>query len=285
MFVLRDYYLGILYAVIAAVLWSINPALIKRFGKGVSPIGLNFLRSLMAIPFLAIAVQVFGFYIVPKPMGFVYILGSALIGPGIGDIAYIRSIHLVGAGRSITIGYTYVVIAQFLAIVFLGESITYRLVIGTIAAVAGVYIVFSEYSDGDSSRYSWIALVPAFAWGLGSVVNKLALEYTNSVSLGLMRAIILPIFLGFLVRDRIEVLARKEVLLLALTTGGLGYGVGIPLFLKAIELSGVTVAVLATVLTPVLGRILSSFIANEKTGLKGYLGTLLVVLGIVIGTL
>ncbi len=285
MFVLRDYYLGILYAVIAAVLWSINPALIKRFGKGVSPIGLNFLRSLMAIPFLAIAVQVFGFYIVPKPMGFVYILGSALIGPGIGDIAYIRSIHLVGAGRSITIGYTYVVIAQFLAIVFLGESITYRLVIGTIAAVAGVYIVFSEYSDGDSSRYSWIALVPAFAWGLGSVVNKLALEYTNSVSLGLMRAIILPVFLGFLVRDRIEVLARKEVLLLALTTGGLGYGVGIPLFLKAIELSGVTVAVLATVLTPVLGRILSSFIANEKTGLKGYLGTLLVVLGIVVGTL
>ena len=285
MIVLRDYYLGILYAVIAAVLWSINPALIKRFGKGVSPIGLNFLRSLMAIPFLAIAVQVFGFYIVPKPIGFVYILGSALIGPGIGDIAYIRSIHLVGAGRSITIGYTYVVIAQFLAIVFLGESITYRLVIGTIAAVAGVYVVFSEYSDGDSSRYSWIALVPAFAWGLGSVVNKLALEYTNSVSLGLMRAIILPVFLGFLVRDRIEVLARKEVLLLALTTGGLGYGVGIPLFLKAIELSGVTVAVLATVLTPVLGRILSSFIANEKTGLKGYLGTLLVVLGIVIGTL
>ncbi len=285
MFVLEKYYLGIIYAVIAAVLWSINPALIKRFGKGVSSIGLNFLRSLMAIPLLAIAVHIFGFYLVPKPMGIIYILGSALIGPGIGDIAYIKSIHLVGAGRSITIGYTYVVIAQFLAIVFLGESFTYRLAVGTVAAVVGVYIVFSEYSSDSNNGYSWIALIPAFAWGLGSIVNKLALQYTNPVSLGFIRVLILPVFLVFLVRDKIRDLVRREIILLALVTGGLGYGVGIPLFLKAIELSGVTVAVLATVLTPVLGRILSSFVANEKTGLRGYLGTLLVVLGIVIGTL
>ncbi|WFO75824.1 DMT family transporter [Desulfurococcaceae archaeon MEX13E-LK6-19] len=276
---------GVVLALLASVLWSLNPPIIKKFGYGISSIALNAMRAFMAMLFLVIIVIVYGFNVVFTPMGLLFILGSALIGPGIGDIMYIKSIRAVGAGRAITIGYTYVFVAQALAVVFLGEKITVGLVIGSFLALCGIYFVYLEGNDLEVSyRNLLMALIPAIAWGIGSVVNKYALFYADPISLGFIRAIVLSlVLLPFSSREIKKGVKSRRIVLVALVTGGLGYGIGIPLFLKAVDIVGVSVTVLATTLTPVLGRILSVVIAKEKIDLKGIIGTSLVILGIVIG--
>lgn len=104
------------------------------------------------------------------------------------------------------------------------------------------------------------------------------------MSLGFVRSIILTLaLLPISFNEAKSGPLVKRVVFTAIVTGGLGYGIGVPLFLEAIKLVGVAVAVLSTSLTPVLGRLLSVILANEKINYEGLIGTLLVVSGILIG--
>lgn len=63
----------------------------------------------------------------------------------------------------------------------------------------------------------------------------------------------------------------------------LSFAVGLPLFLLAIDTLGVGAAVLATALTPVLGRVAARALAGERTSARGVAGTLLTSAGIALG--
>jgi len=279
-------YHGVLSALVASILWSINAPLIKKFGGGINSVAFNALRAATAIPLLFVFVLISGINIEITLAGLLFIFASAIIGPGIGDIAYIASIRRVGAGRAVTIGYTYVFISQILATLLLGEKLSIQLIIGTILALLGVYLVYMEKTgENIPSEAKIIAIIPAIAWGIGSVVNKFALCYADPISLSFIRVLISSSLLAFFVRNEfIKGIRTKRTLLAAFITGGLSYGIGIPLFLYAINVSGVSIIVLVTTLTPVLGRILSMIIADEKVNLIGFAGTLTVVTGIAIGT-
>ncbi|RLG84540.1 MAG: EamA family transporter [Thermoprotei archaeon] len=275
---------GIVLAVIAALIWSFTPSIIRKFSENADPISLNALRAFFATLILTPVITITGIRVELEVQGILFILLSALIGPGVGDIFYIISIRRIGGGRAVAISYFYVFVAQFLAMVLLRETLRPWLVLGTILALTGIILV--RFEGGHDTRHiDWfIAFAPAFAWGLGTIVNKFALYYTDPLSLSFLRVAILTIFLYMISFNKMgKNIGRKNVLITAFITGGLGYGVGIPLFLYAIDSIGVSATVLATTLTPVLGRILSSIIAGEKVNLKGVIGTFLVVLGIFIG--
>jgi len=279
-------YQGVVLALIAATLWSINAPLIKRYSGGISSIAFNAIRAITATPILLMIILISKVNVKVIPSGIPFIIASSIIGPGIGDIAYIASIRRIGAGRAITVGYTYVFISQILAALLLGEKLTVKLVAGTLLSILGIYLIFIENSGGGIRfRSSIISLIPVFAWGIGSVVNKLALHYTDPISLGFIRVLILSLLLTSITRrEFIRGIRVKRILLSAIITGFTGYGVGIPLFLYAISMSGVSISVLVTTLTPVLGRILSMVVAGERINIKGFIGTLTVILGIIIGT-
>lgn len=285
---------GIIAGILASLIWSFNPSIIKRFAGEADPIVLNALRIIFAFLFLSPVVLLTGFHLECTVRGIMFILGSAVIGPGIGDILYIESIKRIGAGKAVTIGYTYVFISQLLAIVFTGEKYTVSLAIGTLTAFIGVYIVYTGDLDEDGVvgvkeggiRGLLIALGPAVSWGIGSVLNKFALAYTDPISLAYLRSVILALLLVPLSSSKlITYMKNEKILATAVTTGGLGFGVGIPLFLIAIDYVGVSIAVLATTLTPVLGRVLSTLFAGEKLTKRGGLGTALVSSGILLGSM
>lgn len=279
-------YQGVILALIAATLWSINAPLIKRYSGGVSSIAFNAIRAITATPILLMIILIFRVNVRIIPSGIPFIIASSIIGPGIGDIAYIISIRRIGAGRAITIGYTYIFVSQILAALLLGEKLTVKLIIGTLLSILGIYLVFIEYSGGEIQlRSNIISLVPVFAWGVGSVINKLALYYIDPLFLSFIRVLILSLLLTSITgRELIKGIKVKRILLSAIITGFTGYGVGIPLFLYAISISGVSISVLVTTLTPILGRVLSMIIVGERINIKGFTGTLAVILGIVIGS-
>ncbi len=270
---------------LAALIWSLNPVIIRIGAEKASAIAFNGLRAFSALVFLlplAIAVNG-GLHIELTPLAVLFTVLSALVGPGLGDVAYIKSIQLAGASRAVAVGYTYIFVAQALAMAFLGEEIRLGTALGSILAVAGVWLVASEAQQRGSSEFKGVlaAAISSLAWGLGSIINRLALAYTDPLSLSTMRAVIQGAVLSILdTKNMRSTVTSKRVIATACTTGVLAYGVGTTLFLYALSVLGVSMTVLPTALTPVLSALLGRVIARETFGLKTVAGVLCTASGI-----
>ena len=119
---------------------------------------------------------------------------------------------------------------------------------------------------------------------MGATLSKLAIMYGDPVTVAFVRNLFTALVLSiFAYKYLPRTLKLEGVQLTAFITGGLGFGVGMTLFLTAISLVGVSATVLTTSITPVLGRIIVRIIAYEKPSMRAYLGTLTTSLGIFIG--
>jgi len=270
---------------LATLIWSLNPVIIRIGAGKASAIAFNGLRAFLALILLlplTMAVKG-GLHVELTPFAVLLIVLSALVGPGLGDVAYIRSIQLAGASRAVTVGYTYIFVSQALAVAFLGEEIRLGTALGSILAVAGVWLVASEAQQRGSSelRGVLVAIVSSLAWGLGSIINRLALVYTDPLSLSAIRAVIQGAVLSTLDAKNLKsMVSSKRIIATACITGVLAYGMGTTLFLYALSVLGVSMTVLPTALTPVLSTMLSRIIAHETFGLKTVVGVLCTASGI-----
>jgi len=281
----NDVTLGALAALTAAFLWGLNAVIIKvgvSEGK-VSTVSFNSVRIASSIPIIALLMLLIGEEVtLPQyPHIWLGVLVVSFIGPGVGDVAYIKSIASIGSGRAITIGYTYILIAQALAIVFLKEELTLTLIIGSLLAITGIGFIASE--SGSSTKLEFLgvaeALIASLAWGVSTVVNKYVLNYMGALNLALLRSLILTPAITLIDLKGLKTLTKKA-LIIAIFSGAFSYGLGIPLFLYAMKLAGVSLTVLINATTPVISRVLGKFLINEEINWRGIIGTALTITGI-----
>ncbi len=284
--------LGVVAALTASLIWGIAPAIIRlgvreESSSTSSAVVFNTIRVMVAIPTtLAIMLMLGEPLEYPATVtGWLAVFAAGTIGPGIGDVAYIYAIHEIGGGRAVTIGYTYILVSQFLAILLLGEEYTLNLMVGSLLAITGIWLVAAEAREKAYSARGVVAsCISAIAWGFGSIANKWALEYTTPLSLAVLRmTLLLPILLALSWRS-FKGLNRKLVYS-SVFTGVISYGIAMPLFLYALNVVGVSVTVLVTALSPVLGRITSRILAGEEVTIKGIAGTAITIIGLIIGTM
>ena len=283
-----EYSWGLLSVLAASIAWGIAPAIIKIGVRShVDARAFNAVRVFVAAPIIALILLFSNepFTIPASIYGWIAVLAASLLGPGLGDIAYIYSIREIGGGRAVTIGYTYILISQFLAVILLREQPGVQLFLGSIIALIGVWLVAQEAKTEAGSKKGVVAaLVASGAWGLGSIANKYALFYVGPLTLSFLRILILIPLMVFLGYRSLRSLDRRAVSMASIT-GVLSYGFGIPLFLYAISTVGVSVTVLVTALAPVLGKVFSVLLAKETLIAKGIIGTLVTVIGIVVGVI
>jgi drug/metabolite transporter (DMT)-like permease len=77
-----------------------------------------------------------------------FVILAAVIGFGIGDTCLFRSIGLIGASRSYTIGYSYPFLAIALATLLLGEPFQLRYMIGATIIFFAITSIFVERNIG-----------------------------------------------------------------------------------------------------------------------------------------
>lgn len=280
--------LGLLAALTASLIWGLTPAIVRLgVSENTSAITFNILRLVAAIPVTALIMVIsHEQLIIPSSIiGWLAVLAAGTIGPGIGDIAYIYAIREIGGGRAVAIGYTYILVSQFLALLFFGEELTWKLMVGGFLAVIGIWLVAREAkTKAYNVKGIMASCISAIAWGFGSIANKYALIYTNPLSLALLRMILLLMILLIFAWRHLGGINRR-VVYASIFTGATGYGVAMPLFLYALDVVGVSVTVLATALTPALGRILTRILAREELTVHGIIGTITIILGLMIGVL
>ena len=245
---------------------------------------MSFLRSFFAVLTLLFILPVIHVSFTFSLEAILITFTSALLGPLAGAILYIKTIKLMGSGNAVTISYLYIFFAQLTSYVMLREKPAPTLYIGSLIALLGVYIVYRGESRVMSRSGIFYGLAAAILWGVASTILKIAANYGDPACIALIRNLFaLLVLLPFAYGEARIVIRDKGVLLAAIISGSLGLGIGMWLFIYAMNMVGVSVTVLVTSLTPILTRILSVYIAGEKPTRKAYLGTVVTSTGILLG--
>ena len=128
------------YLLIAVVLMSVNTLLVKQLVKDVKPVVLLFYQYLISIP----VVGVYGFFMNASFsnfslvwLGFIYVLGIALFYQALsqGDLSRVSPVFNQKMLVTVSLG-----------VLFLGESLSVKTVIGLVFGVIGVWLLGGELS-------------------------------------------------------------------------------------------------------------------------------------------
>lgn len=283
--------LGYAAIVVASVLWSLSPALISRYKNLVKPITFTGLRALVALlsVFLVLLRQNVGSEVL-EPDALLLIVLSALIGPGVGDVCFTKSIKILGGFTAVVLSYTYIFVAQAIAVTFLSEFMRASLVLGAVLAFAGVVLVAGNDSSHLRVEREGVAyaVMASISWGVSTALIKVALRFADEAVLTLLRlttifVVFLP--LGLVVEGLPARRSFKQLLAVASVTAVLDWSLGMYLFIYSIGSIGVSATAVATALTPALTTVTAKFLAGEKPSVKHFLGVLMTSVGILITAL
>ncbi len=278
--------LGYAAITVASIMWSLNPAVVSRFRAFIKPFTYTALRAVAAILFLTPVVTLGGIGIQDGSLSaLIVIVLSAIIGPGLGDALYTKSIQLIGGSLAVLISYTYIFVAQVIAAVAIGEPLRYTLIAGSMTAFAGIAVALlrSEETSKLDLKGLACAVGAAILWGAATVMIKIALAYADTLSLTFVRLLVIAITffpLGLALEGLPPRTHMRPLLIASSITGVLGWGIGMYLFVYSIFAIGVSATAIATALTPVLSQMSTKLIAGEKPRLRQVLGALLISIGI-----
>ncbi len=281
--------LGLLLGIAASVLWALTPPLVKICVDVVkNPFIVNGLRlasSLIAYG-LALLMSPINYYVDSYALTFIVL--SAIIGPGLGDIAYVIAIDMLGPGLTVIISYQYILISQVLSLVILRhEEGALGLILAPIALI-GVYIALRDEKAILKVKKLGVlsAITAAFLWAssltiISYLVNDLNID---PFTISLIRTIVLTPIIMSIGLLRPEHVVKIKYLgfwgLVALVTSGItAYFGGVVLFITAVSMCGVLVAI-TNALTPIITQILSSIIVHERVSKNKVIGSLVVSLAI-----
>jgi DME family drug/metabolite transporter len=281
-----------LVPVLLSFIWSLNPAVVSKWGKKSPPLLFTSVRALFALLFLVPALFIFeakstAFSANKLPVGVLLaIFLSAVTGPGIGDAAYVKSIQLLGGPLAVTISYTYIFFTELIAFLLGVEKVTQWALLGSIVAFVGVVVAVAAKNSHVKLEGVAYALVAAVNWGLATVLIRYARDYLDPVALSIVRlsiVVVVMLLASFLLKEELSV--NRGFFVAALVTGVLGWGVGMALFIYSIYSIGASTTAIATALTPILSQITSRLIARERVSLRLLLGALVVGAGIAISNM
>jgi len=175
--------LGEALALITAVVWAFAVICFKKSGEQVHPIGLNLFKNLLAFILFIPTVYIFGEELFRDvPAWDYFIIGfSGVLGIGIADTLFFKSLNLLGAGRAAIVDCLYSPFIIGLSILWLGETLNFWQVFGVILIISAVLTATGEKQPSKLERRSvilgvlWGALAMA-AMAVGVVMVKPLLD-------------------------------------------------------------------------------------------------------------
>ncbi len=135
---------GELLAIVAALLWGVAPILDKiALSNGVSIYTATVIRligAVVAITAVSVLMDQMDF------TGFdlrriVILLIAGVIAGAIAMVFYYSALRILGASRTVPLTAIYPMFTALFSVLFLGESVSLKLIIGTVMIVVGIVLV------------------------------------------------------------------------------------------------------------------------------------------------
>ncbi len=266
--------LGILFSLIASLLWGINGILLRRGLEGTDVISATF----TVISIVTLITSIFSIWGIRETHLELYkVVMLALAGIFsyfIARVATYMSVTSIGSSRAFSGTSTRIMFSAIFGVFFLHEILNIPILTGTILMIFGLYIFSTEEID---RRGIYTATTSGFFYGLASLLIKAGM--LNNIFLSTFIASIsglLALIVYASTKNRLKFVNNKYLLASAtsLALGNISY-------YFALSLAPLTVVVPISNLYPLVTTTLSYLFIQklESVGVKTFLGSLLAVLG------
>ncbi|MFH1893202.1 MAG: DMT family transporter [Candidatus Zixiibacteriota bacterium] len=133
-------YFGEVLSVLTAVVWAFAVILFKKSGETVSPLALNLFKNVLAVTLFVPTLLIFGIeFLQPVPVSdYLVLLLSGIIGIGITDTLYFKSLNLLGASLMAVVSCLYSPSVIALSAIFLGDTLSVIQLVGVALIVSAV---------------------------------------------------------------------------------------------------------------------------------------------------
>jgi drug/metabolite transporter (DMT)-like permease len=288
---------GELAGLSAAFMWALATWVFRRVGRVVSALEMNLLKGLIALALIFLTIVLRGgdlsFGSGTAPF---WLILSGIVGIGIGDTLYFRSLKDLGARRTLLLQILAPPITGFLAFFFLGEGLPPLAWLGILLTMGGVAWVVGESENtagaaaSNKGRGVFFGLSASFCQAVGVVMAHAALttsdiELMRSVFLRLASGVVflmagMALFRRPVGRWRGHVHAARTWRSLLLATF---LGTYLAIIFQQVSLRYADAGVAQTLLTTSHLFILPiAFLRGEKPSLRAVLGALVATAGVAI---
>lgn len=291
--------MGAAAALASSALWALTSVLLASQSGRLQPLVMSGVRSLTAsLMLIGLLVATSGL-VQLQEMTFitgVSMMGSGIIGQAVGDTLYINALGSLGVTRTFPItNSAYPFLTFLLAVLLLGEELTWTVPIGGVLIVAGITSIVLEQRRADAAsevkvelvRGVVFALAAAFAWSLATVWlrgQQGNLDALGAASLRIPAASVAVLLtLGLTSRGSssrpLRLLSARSLVIVAVA-GILGTGLGSVLFIYAVEDIGAARTAFVTTSAPVFAIPMGVLFLAEKLTPRMLLGTAVTIVGI-----
>jgi drug/metabolite transporter (DMT)-like permease len=225
---------------------------------------------------------------------FLLLTGSTLLGNVIGDVLYLSSIDKIGVGRAVAVTSTYPLVVTAFSAIWLKETVTVPILIGTVSVILGLNLLCKERGSGPEGNQTkkgfFLALATALCWGISIPMTRWLLLDTglSSMDLNFWRAIIfLPsVWILWILRCRLGYHSPRRVARLPLRTwlelnaaGAIALALGGTFLAGALQRAPASVVTPITASSPLISTLLAIVLMGEKSTRRQWAGIVLIVVG------
>jgi len=135
-------YFGQVLALLTAVIWALAVILFKKSGETFHPLGLNVFKNVLALVLFLPTIWLMNQPLIhPVPIReYLLLIISGVLGIGIGDTFFFRSLNRMGAGLSAIVVCLYSPFIIGLSVLWLGEKLTALQALGALIIVSAVLL-------------------------------------------------------------------------------------------------------------------------------------------------
>ncbi len=144
---MSDFTFGILGTLASSLCWAMAVILFRKSADHVTAFGVNVGKNVVGIAFFTLTLLVIGTPFAPSMSrtDLWLLLLSGVVGIGVGDLLFMTSLKLLGAGLNAIVGCIYTPLMILAGVVFFHETVNAQLIVGAVCVVSAIVIA----STGD----------------------------------------------------------------------------------------------------------------------------------------
>ncbi len=196
---------GELLAIASSITFSVGQTLLRQGMRSVSPLATALIiNGIVSLGGLLISL-LNGTLLASRPQALLWYAAVGVTGPTIGRYCYLVGVSRIGLSRTVPISSAAPIWGTFLAVLFLGETPTPMVVLGTLGIVVGVSILGIQDDKSESFR-TWFQgalvfpLIASLAYAAAPLFAKLAYAHQKTPAVGM--------FVSFATANCLLLLAR-----------------------------------------------------------------------------
>lgn len=287
--------IGALAALGAALMWTLNSAVIEKKGRGLDGGSLNFGRMMLGLLLITVVSTFSTGQLLPRDASvsaWLSLLLSGFLGFSLGDTFLMKSFQTLGARLTLLIFSFAPVLTAILSYFLFNEKLSALNIFGMALVLAGIVLVISgkkvNRGVGVSLQGLLFALAASLGQALGTIFSKFGLDDISPLPATQIRLLGGLAGMAFMMMVSQKRVALKQAFLSAngrlvmLTGAVLGTLIGVSLSMAALQMTKGAIASTLMSTMPILILPISVLILKEKLSARDIAGAVISVAGMAV---